>query len=742
MQAISVTIACTFFHDYMPNKSSVLNDISRLAPKLLSNDDWLPVLLETDRAALAGTLMRRMRYLPEFAIQAIQENQQQEAENWLALALHCDPRAARDAIGTSGVLRSSKYKFKVACLEQVVATLRNQAQVLSLPEDVSQYLDSVAILARAALPVRHMDNSVREFLNRHQDSALKSIIALTDSLFMLGHEGDFATDTNDIRFYSKEDLAEGASYLIHCFDEDIGISDSQFNSLAEKSLIRGLVSKVVVKACKIRHFCEAEILVDAFDYRCTLRQRVVSVAPPFSELEKSIRLGYVLNEQASLRSKIDRIAAIRDGQQSLLDAADLFYDRFHDRIVTIFEQPVRRYVFQFPDVPQFRAIFSQDGLMVEESIYLKEILSSELITWDEIKRFEVQPGVSVFDLLKAYRLFMFFARVATKHLTTVLSEDPGLAYRSLVAVFKISQLEALLGWCLPKAAIDAIIGMLSWKTGAAGMVDIQYKPILNGGEYYLVPLNITGMTNWYRNLAYTQKRRAILSADEEASSRALAAALDDASDMVRKGYETVLDGERIEIDVACRFGDYLFLFECKHALLPCNIHELRTSYDHIKTGSRQLDRISRLLSRKDLEEEFYRRLKWQTRPAKELVTCIVSCNGMFPGLSVSGHPVRRWSELRNMIGSGVVRVGVVSGEQDERGPNVRTDGLIERNLWGGDKLTPAFLREYIKGNRIRDTFFDAMIPWQRSYRMENWEIVFPTFVLDGTAVEKTIRGLA
>ena len=166
-----------------------------------------------------------------------------------------------------------------------------------------------------------------------------------------------------------------------------------------------------------------------------------------------------------------------------------------------------------------------------------EILISEFVTWDEIKRFEVCSGVSVFDLLKVYRLFAFFARVATKHLTTVLNKDPGLAYRSLVPVFEIGQLEALLGWCLRKDTIDAVVDMLSWKTGDGGFVDLQYKPIINGGKYYLVPLNITGMTNWYRNLAYTQKRRAIKAAKEEPASRALATILDRVSDKVRKGYD-------------------------------------------------------------------------------------------------------------------------------------------------------------------------------------------------------------
>lgn len=74
-------------------------------------------------------------------------------------------------------------------------------------------------------------------------------------------------------------------------------------------------------------------------------------------------------------------------------------------------------------------------------------------------------------------------------------------------------------------AIDKVIDMLSWKSGASTVVDLQYRPILRAAQHFLTPMNITGTINWYRNLAYTQKRRVIDIVEEEAASRALAATL-------------------------------------------------------------------------------------------------------------------------------------------------------------------------------------------------------------------------
>ena len=132
----------------------------------------------------------------------------------------------------------------------------------------------------------------------------------------------------------------------------------------EPGLTAGLYYKLLVKACKIRAFLEAEIFLDSFDYRSTMHGHVVRVEPPYPELEMSIRLGLIQNEQASWRQRIERIAAINQGQPSLYKAADLFYERYCDRIVKLLEEPIRRYVFLFPDIPPFRAFFNEDGLLV------------------------------------------------------------------------------------------------------------------------------------------------------------------------------------------------------------------------------------------------------------------------------------------------------------------------------------------------------------------------------------------
>jgi len=350
------------------------------------------------------------------AADAIGAGTRQEAVSWIALGLRCHPDRLVDEIRRQGIFRCSKYRFHTGQLRPVVSTLLAHAKALSLADDVTHYLQSVSRLLQLGSSVRTLDASLREFLVRRNERALKTVVAVVDSLFMLDHQGDDSRSSENWKHYTKEDLAEAGSYIIHCFDAEIGLRDDHFNFMDEPGLIAGLYHKLLAKACKIRAFLAAEIFVDAFDYRCALRADVVRVEPPYPELEMSIRLGFIQNEQVSWSQRIERIIAVNQGQLSLYKAADLFYDRFRDRIVKLVEEPMKRYVFHYPDIPPFRAFFSEDGLLVEERLHLKEVLESELVTLEELKDFEIRKGITVLDLLKVYRLFGFVSHVTKRHL--------------------------------------------------------------------------------------------------------------------------------------------------------------------------------------------------------------------------------------------------------------------------------------------------------------------------------------
>ena len=724
----------------MPQQRDILHSLEQVVPDLSEAANWLPRILSLDPATLEPLVPRqRVNHLIKDASVAIAASRHQEAANRIALGLYLYPERTEDEIRRSGIFRSSKYGFQPGCLRRVLTLLLEQETSLGLSDDFVQFITSSQTLLYMSTATRHLDTSIRRFIIRRQDVLLKTIVALADQFFMTDHREDLSVSTDEWKHYSKEELAEAASYIIYCFDDDVGIQDHHFHLIDEEALLRGLYHSLLVKACKVRRFLEAEVMIDAFDYRCQRSGRSLRIQAPYPKMEMSIRFGFVQQEQTSLRASLNRVEAMQHSQTSIFTVADDFYDRFHEEIVSILEWPMRRYVFALPDAPKFTSLFSHDGLFAEESIFLDEILKSELATWEELKSFRVREDLTVFDLLKVNRLFTFLAHVTRKRLKTVLDDEPRLAYRSLVPVFDDDKFNTILGWCLPQEKIRTMLGVLSWKPGTAAVIDLQYKPILRGASHYLSPLNLTSTMNWYRNIAYTQKERVIQWSGEEGASRDLAEAMRGVCRHVGKTFQTTLGGEQIEIDVICRFDDHLFIFECKHALPPCNMHELRTSYDHMKKAAKTLTRVQALLKQRHLEEELYERLRWNCQPSLEIVTCIVSCNGMFPALSLEGHPIRRFWELTNMIESGVIRFGVVNVEEGTDGARINQDKVVERNMWDGSTLTPRLLRRYIQEDLFHKPIFEAMVEVERSYRIKSWDLKFVTFGLDPITVQEKLK---
>jgi len=718
---------------------SLWKSINAAYGDLQREGDWLPTLCKPDLKSNTG-LKKRITHLVDTAAAALHEGETSVALNLLALALHVDAIEARVKIGENGIFRASKNDFKSAQIARVVTKLLAHACATSRPTPMIEYLRSIQNLLKLGGAAGRLNKSLVQFLSRKKFLGVKSVLAYTDGLFMMEHEGNVFADSNTIQSYSKEDLAEAASFILHLQNKMAGVHDTDFGFSDDIAISDGLYGKILVKACKIRQYCEAEILVDSFDYRCEVKKRAVSVSAPYPEFEKSIKLGYIQSEQAKGHGSIARIQGIRAGIPSLLVVADEIYSQAGDRIVERREHPIPRYVFTFPDLPAFRNMMRYDGLTIEERIYCEEIMSAEHTSWEELRDFELAPNLTFLDLLKVHRLFSFISRFNANKLKVAMIEEPDIAYRSLIPVFERTSFRTVLEIALAPDKVDSALKLLAWKSGDSGILDIQYRPIIEGQSHLMIPMNIAGTANWYRNLSFVSKHRVIEAAEEEGASKSLGAALLGASPQVRQEYKTKLKGQQIEVDVLCRFEDKLFLFECKHAYFPCNRFELRTSYKHIQTAAKQLTRIVGLLEDPKTELELYRRLGWPEKPVNEFITCIVSCNGMFPGLRLNGHPVRRIGELINMIQTGHVGFTAASVIEADDGLDVEVSQPFSRVLWDGDTVTSSFLRDYIKNDKLNMAHFESLIDISMHWEIDDHTLTFHTYAMDvDSAVEALTR---
>jgi len=691
--------------------------------------DWLQILARPDTKP-GASLKKHIGKLVDAAATAVHEGEAKAALNLLALAFHVNAEEARVKTGENGLFRASKSDFRPTHIATVVAGLLPHARATALPDPIIEYLRSTSNLLKLCAAVSRLHKSLIQFLSRKKFLGVKSILAYTDALFMLEHDGKFYADKNTIQGYTKEDIAEAASFILHLQDKRGGVSDVDFGFSDDDAISDGLYAKILIKACKIRQYCEAEILIDAFDYKCVLKRRAVSLSAPYPQLEQSIKLGYIQAEMAKAAATFIRIQGIQQGETSLIAVANQIYERLSDQIVERRDFPISRYVFTFPDAPAFRDMIRYDGLTIEEKIYVQEITSYEHTNWEELRDFELIPNLTFLDLLRIHRLFSFISRFNANTFKAKIVEEPDVVYRSLIPVFRNEQFRRALEIAVPAEKVDDALSLLTWKSGDIGILDIQYRPIIVGPTHLMVPMNIAGTANWYRNLTYTSRRRVIEDAEEEGASKSLAAALASATEWVRREYETKLNGKTIEIDVVCRLEDTLFLFECKHAFFPCNRFELRTSYKHIQTASKQLTRIVDLLQAPKTELELYKRLGWPEKPATSIVTCIVSCNGMFPGLRLNGHPVRHIGELVNMVETGDIKFTEARTIDTDTGLGIEVSNSFTHNMWDNNELTASFLIDYIKNDKLNDVHFESLIDVDIQWEIDDFTLTFHTYAMD------------
>lgn len=259
----------------------------------------------------------------------------------------------------------------------------------------------------------------------------------------------------------------------------------------------------------------------------------------------------------------------------------------------------------------------------------------------------------MYDLIKLQRIFNFIRISFNACLEEYAANDPGIIVRSLVPVFSKSYLESLLTKFVSNSKATNFIKAMAWHAGTYVFLDLQYKPIIGIGNYYIFPLNIYGESNAIRNMLSSQKVRLFHDGTLLPMETLLSKTLRNHFRFVEISV-SIISGE---IDVIALSGQHLFIFECKNAILPGNIFELRTSYDYILKANNQLNKIEKYLSGTENLINLMNRLKWPI-PLNPIVTfCIVTGNRLFWGYKGTTYPIHPIHEIRNYLIDGTVILG-------------------------------------------------------------------------------------
>ena len=337
--------------------------------------------------------------------------------------------------------------------------------------------------------------------------------------------------------------------------------------------------------------------------------------------------------------------------------------------------------------------------------------------------FDITKRVTSLDIFKVQRYFNFISSVYQKRLTD-FDEEAERRYLMLTSTLLIiphdglmEQMGLLFG---DEAKCREIITLLTMDLKEPHL-DLQYRPLVNLGNYYAIAPHVVALSNLVRNTIVVNRLRLAAIGPKDRLVQSLMHALQLAGFMVKSDFKVTVGGRKLELDIVALRDGSLFLFECKNAYHPCSVHEMRNSWDHIRSARKQLDIRRELLVDASNQKQLFGKLDWNVETLVEVHTGIVIANRVFHGAILNGHPVRQAHELIN-----VLTTGRLVGHEDSL------------SFWLGPEFQTADLVAYLSGDSIATRQLAALDPYRRSYTMGYRTLAFSSYVLDPVKIYREL----
>lgn len=618
---------------------------------------------------------------------------------FLRAAAFTDPISVIREVRRRGCFRASKYAYRGGPLAYVASALFSDAPALGLDETARTYLSSVSnLLTLSAAALSLYENLVAELRQREQ-FVLKSLLVVVDRAFrppawlVQSDAEKLAEHLGRPDTFSREQQAESLSYLTALFEANIGTQESHLSLVDENGIRRGDYLRLLADGYRLIELREAEVLVDAFPYQARAIDGAILLSSTDPAFERSIRLGYVQTMlQEYTRSHAG--ASIASEAWTVQAAAKSFSDVMGTKAVQRRFFPVDRYVMSISLNPALIDILGSERLFKEEVLYRMGIQLDSFGEPNWLDAIAPLPGLRVIDLIKLQRFFHFASQVLFHSLDGHPDTDDrdGLDMRSRIAVFPIKALEAAISAVAGPAKAGALLEAVTYDPKRSQHFDLQYRPLMKIGNYYLVPMSVIATADIVRNVLQSNNKRLLPADGHDPMQRSISSALK--SQGFRVAIETSRDfrGAKIEVDVLAYRDGKLFALECKNSFHPCSPHELRTSFDHALKASGQLARIHTWLSQPGAWPKLAKELGWGPLPTIEIHTCIVTANRMFSGYHLDGQPIRHAHEMLNLLSTGTIGM----------------PGTLLR-VWRAEKFSTDDLVDYVRGDSITKDANEAMI---------------------------------
>jgi hypothetical protein len=578
------------------------------------------------------------------------------AINLLYAGLMLDDPRFLARLQKKGLLRMSRYCYREAPLVPVVTALCNPA--LGLPRATADYLTSVSNLYKVSRSIRNEYGQLTQWLAEEREAGIKAVLAIVDLFFLKQAIGFHETSTKLVPsrhpfFFSVEQLAEGLSSLLALYGAEFGPLRHNV-SIPEGVLETEQYLRFLISACHLPVYREWEFEIDRLCFRLTESDDTDTFAlePPTPEFGRALEMGFIHTDQQRALRTFDWFD--KDAH-SLHDFAPRTAQLMEEAgLIQLLEEPTARYTFGFPD--KVLTSLAQVGeLFQEEQVALRGASRDLLTPVDDLLEFDLNNGVTLWDLFQVSRLMQFIRSIMAAKLVPELESHPNRVLQSLIPVFSRPYLIGFVGTIIGVEKAESAINMLC--LDITGHVDLQYQPLLPAGEQIMLPANVFANSHVFRNSLVVIGRRLYEDGRVDPLGDLIAGVFKEKNLPTLTRFTYTWNGERGEADVLVLIENILFVLECKNSLVPTGPHELRTSLDYVEEAAKQLSRWQKYFGDPDFREWIAKKCQLPVDIKTKLVTGIIMSNRMFMGYRIDGHPVRGAYELESFVREGKISMG-------------------------------------------------------------------------------------
>lgn len=627
------------------------------------------------------------------------------------------PDKAIARLKREGILRASTFDFDTRAVGNVIADWIDNATSYGLNLVDVGYLTSTATLFGLALPLRKLFHHIVGQLESSGELVINSLLSEVDaSICYPQRHGLSDSDEKEI---THEELAEAFSYILTIYHRRktgaMGVLGIPSRDAGYSFQYRSLLTAAI----NICRYLEVEVQIESLPFRAVRENDNIRVEAIDPALERSIRIGYF---QKEMRQHFDRHRLENGRVENKILSVSVFTKDFfsaHGNMLAQLQQsPIPRFRLLLPMYPELVDKLSGDTLFLEDTVMVESLAWEEYIEPEEVLSAIVAGSVTVFDLLRVQRLFKFMhlglVDAVARHVP--FSEQAGLYRTSCLPTFSHANMIQMLAHVVGTSKASAVLTMLTANLAAPNL-DIYYTPLISVRGYYMVPLGIMSNVNIARNLlCRLQSRMVPVGPDRiDRMQLELALALRKAGFRVAEEIKLTVGQNKLEVDLLAWRDDHVFIFECKNTYHPCNIFELRTSYEGMAKASTQLTVRKEWLVDPANQRSVFDRLGWAMPASLTVHTCIALGNRVFNGHLFAGlHPVRQVHEMCSLLGYGYVE----------------TYEGVRHRLWNREVFTVEDLIAHLEGSALLADMHAAVVPVEMTSLIGEMRLIQSTFAID------------